>query len=377
MLTRGGLSGGARKYLEEMGAQWAGLHPTPDVRYFLPDTPAVRAWWDERAATEFWPLSRTGRTPGRLQRRLNEWAPDVVFIPTSRWIRGLTVPQVVMVRNMEPLRSPPGVHVPFLEAWVNRLRRWEAGRAASQAQGVICVSDFVEREVQRLWRLPVGQIRVIPHGSGPALPLEGARRPSGLPQVVKGGDFLFTLGSLRPHRSLEDLIQALAVLRDQGREVAVAIGGHGERGSGGYPQQLRRLAQRLHVDPLISWLGALDRREVTWCFHNAMGFVMTSRVEACPNVVLEAMVHGTPSISTTAEPMPEFYEDAALYYAPGDAEELARQIVRLRQEPEIREALRTSALLRSREFTWEATAGKTLEYLEEVAGQPPSSKSSH
>ncbi len=53
---------------------------------------------------------------------------------------------------------------------------------------------------------------------------------------------------------------------------------------------------------------------------------MTSRAEACPNTVLEAMAHGAVSISTDQQPMPEFYGESAAYYRATDAAQLASQI---------------------------------------------------
>jgi glycosyltransferase involved in cell wall biosynthesis len=95
---------------------------------------------------------------------------------------------------------------------------------------------------------------------------------------------------------------------------------------------------------------------------------MTSRVEACPNTLLEAMSHGCFCISTTSAPMPEFLGEAALYYSPGSGVALAGQLSQLStlSTGDIAR-FRDGARARAQEFTWERTAERTVSVLEEVA----------
>ena len=53
---------------------------------------------------------------------------------------------------------------------------------------------------------------------------------------------------------------------------------------------------------------------------------MTSRVEACPNIALEAMSHGAFCLAADNPPLPEFFQGAALYYRPRSGEALAHAI---------------------------------------------------
>jgi glycosyltransferase involved in cell wall biosynthesis len=96
---------------------------------------------------------------------------------------------------------------------------------------------------------------------------------------------------------------------------------------------------------------------------------MTSRVEACPNVALEAMSHGCACVSADGPPMPELFGDAALYYRPGDAEGLTRELERLLSGGDAAPALRAAASTRAREFTWDETARQTVAELRIAAEQ--------
>jgi glycosyltransferase involved in cell wall biosynthesis len=124
------------------------------------------------------------------------------------------------------------------------------------------------------------------------------------------------------------------------------------------------LAEDRGVTRRILWAGQFGATAMSWCFRNATRFVMTSRAEACPNTVLEAMAHGAVAISTDHAPMPEFFGDAALYYRQRDAADLARRVnesLELTDEEAMR--LHERAIARARQFTWEATARNTAEEL--------------
>ena len=91
---------------------------------------------------------------------------------------------------------------------------------------------------------------------------------------------------------------------------------------------------------------------------------MTSRAEACPNTVLEAMSHGCVSVSTDQPPMPEFFGAAAIYYRAGDAGDLARQIGSLQPAGSSgQDALRHAARERAGTFAWSQTARRTIDEL--------------
>ena len=96
---------------------------------------------------------------------------------------------------------------------------------------------------------------------------------------------------------------------------------------------------------------------------------MTSRAEACPNTVLEALSCGALSVSTDQQPMPEFYRDAAVYYQARNPVDLARALeCVLDSTREQREELRRRARAIATEYDWDTTARRTLETLRAAAG---------
>ena len=99
---------------------------------------------------------------------------------------------------------------------------------------------------------------------------------------------------------------------------------------------------------------------------------MTSRAEACPNIVLEAMSYGCLSISTDQQPMPEFFGDSAAYYRAKDGERLATVLAfALGSSDETKSAKNTIAVSRAKQFDWKTTANQTVEQLELATLEKP------
>lgn len=345
-LTSGGLSGGYRKYLRRLMPLLAADRRVRSLSIFVP--PAGMA---DLAGLDVRPL-RLGRAGmSELVRNLDAVAPDVVFVPTARHL-SIARPTVTMVRNMEPLSVPFGGNT-LREGVRNLARAWEARRASRRATRVIAVSQHVREFIVARWGVNAERVGVVAHGVDP-VPLERAEPASPI---------LFTAGSIRPARGLEDVVAAMPHL---GPDVHLVVAGRVDPGCGGYARRLQDLARTLGVSTRVTWAGQLGSEEMARGFAKATLFVMTSRAEACPNTVLEAMSAGVPAVSVDLPPMPEFFAGAALYYPATDSTRLAAQIRVLLGDPRQREVLGGNALRRSAAFTWEATADGTIRQLEQA-----------
>lgn len=311
-----------------------------------------------------WPHGDELRGYRALRASIAALAPDVLFIPTARALRVGRIPVVSMIRNMEPLEVPFGGNT-IPEGMKNVARALVARFACSRSERVIAVSRHVRDFLVERWRVPASRLGVIYHGIDP-LPASELEPPAGA-AAMRGRRFVFTAGSIRPARGLEDAIVGLAAVPS---DVHLVIGGKVDRGAERYRAQMEQLAQDRGVASQLVWAGQLDAGGMAWCFRNAAAFVMTSRAEACPNTVLEAMAAGCVSVSTDHQPMPEFFGDAAVYYRERDGEDLGRQLAAtLAAGDDVKRSLSERALARARDFTWEATATATVAELQRAAGQ--------
>jgi glycosyltransferase involved in cell wall biosynthesis len=359
-LTSGGFSGGFSKYLHELlpllrddsRVSHVDVHMPSNASVGLPPGFAARSWPADDYRTDF----------STLKRRLREGRADVVFIPTARFIES-GLPTLVMVRNMEPLVRPIAGNSAF-EAARNLARRVAAKRSCQKATAVIAVSDYVRDFLQERWKIPAQKISVVPHGvNPPSRPT--SRQPISLSGLSPSVPIIFTAGSIRPARGVEDVIAALADLKRQGILAHLVIAGGGAGDSTRYKRRLERYVRHHGLSQQVIWAGQLSREEMSWCFFESSAFVMTSRVEACPNLVLEALAHAALSVSVSSRPMPEFFGESASYYEPGNARQLSSELARLLNNTDqaTREGCRSRARDRAAEYRWERTAALTVEAL--------------
>ena len=95
-------------------------------------------------------------------------------------------------------------------------------------------------------------------------------------------------------------------------------------------------------------------------YGNAIALVFPSRFEGFGLPALEAMACGTPTILADATSLPEVGGDAALYFHPGDDEQLAASITQVLHDPDLREKLRAAGIERAKQFTWRKAALETI-----------------
>ncbi len=363
-LTGGGLSGGYATYLKNIVPRLARNREVDSILCVSPEGIDVRAWFEglanvELAACRKYALGHLAGLPDRkLRRRIGSFGPDVVFFPLDRYLAFGPIPVLNMLRNMEPfikdLKGDP-VRERVKKAVLRRLSRYSLGHASH----TIAVSGFVEDLVTTAMRIPPEKVSRVYHG---VTPPSGTKpiRPAKIPAWWDTG-FFFTAGSLRPARGLEDALEAMSYLRARGQDARLLIAGQASSAMRRYKARLDRAVLSRGLTDRICWIGDLSDGEMAWCYERCRAFLMTSRVEACPNVALEAMSRGCVSVSTDSSPMPEIFEDAAVYYHEQDGKGLGSAIERIAAwAPARRNEIRRRAEARAADLSWDRCAERTL-----------------
>jgi glycosyltransferase involved in cell wall biosynthesis len=362
------MSGGYEKYVRRIVPRIGAHRDVEALQVVVLPQHAERLRVDGGGAgTSFVNVSRFyARFPPRmpsaeLLATLESFQPDVLFIPNFRLLVTPNWPQVLLVHNMEPL-AWDGHGDPLRQKIVNAARRMEGRLASRGAARLIAVSQFVAWFLRERWSIPAARVGVVYHGADAPVQPGSVRRPTSIREDPPS-PFLFTAVAPRPSRGLEDLI---GVLRADER-LRLVIAGLADPGYLRYEAKLRDSTRDL-ADRIV-WAGALDVGAMAWCFDRCTTFVMTSRVEACPNVALEALANGCISVAADNPPLPEIFADAALYYRPGDAADLLRA---LREAASLdRSAAALRARTRASAFDWAVAGDQTVAELAAATNRAP------
>jgi glycosyltransferase involved in cell wall biosynthesis len=116
----------------------------------------------------------------------------------------------------------------------------------------------------------------------------------------------------------------------------------------------------------IHFPGWLDQQDLPAIYSLAGLYLYPSNLEAFPIPVTEAMACGAPIVTSDANGLREIAGDACLLTDPSDADAIAQAIGRVLADSALASTLSAKGLERSRQFTWEACAKKTLAILESL-----------
>jgi len=300
----------------------------------------------------------------KMAEHLRQFAPDIVFLPVDRYIYFGDIPVVNMVRNMEPFVPNMKGDTPR-EMFKKFVQRKLTRNSVSRADHTIAVSGFVKDFITDTLHVPESKVSQVYHGLTPPLN-ESCVRPVSIPSGWDGG-FLCTCGSVRPARGLEDALEALSDLKARHLDMRLVIAGETVPGMRKYRDGLERLLALRGLTDSVCWAGKLNDEEMRWCYDRCSLFIMTSRIEACPNIAMEAMDSGAISIAADNPPLPEFFSDCAAYYEAGNRRSLAEAILyQLALDRGERSAMSERSRERSSMFSWDLCAERTLNELKKA-----------
>jgi glycosyltransferase involved in cell wall biosynthesis/O-antigen/teichoic acid export membrane protein len=173
---------------------------------------------------------------------------------------------------------------------------------------------------------------------------------------------LLYLGRLKRYKRIELILDVLEAVPEAVLEIA---------GDGDHREALeaeiagRGLGDRVRVRGAVGDSTRLELLQSAWVNMTA------SSAEGWALTVTEAGACATPSVAMAVGGLPESIEDERTGLLAADAAELAAQTRRVVQDPGLRERLGAAARERSREFTWDTTAARNLEVLQEASrGEP-------
>ena len=290
-----------------------------------------------------------------LQRRLGYIHGYADVLASPEFSRSIGMNAALLAHRLVRLGSPPlYVHFAHKPATIGRFASLLAGvpyalsahakdiwltpeaELARKVQDASVVLTCTEQGRTQLARLADGRtpVRLVYHG----VEVKGRTRAS------RGGDAtrILAVGRLVEKKGHETLLLAASLLRDRGFEFSLRLAGEGPEWS-----RLQRLVHELRLGDRVVFLGPLSETEVRAEYELADVFALPCRKlangdqDGLPNVILEAMAHGLPVVSTRLDGITEAIDDgdSGLLADQDDPAELAEQLALLIEDVELRERI--------------------------------------
>jgi glycosyltransferase involved in cell wall biosynthesis len=313
--------------------------------------------------------------------RVKEWCSRVTVVdaPIYTLIEQLLIPRAA--RNTNLLHTPH-YNVPLLHsgplivsimdvihiscpAYRHSLRSSLYARpmlhlAARKADHIITVSNYSKLQIVETLGIPPSRITVIHCGVSiqfaPDCDTQGSRA------VLRGlgiqRPFVLYVGNLKPHKNVLTLLRALARLRQRKMvSHALVIIGDDTR----WKRTVVDECSRLGISDQVVFVPYISQALLPRIYAAADLLVMPSIVEGFGLPVLEAMACGTAVVCSRAASLPEIAGDAAVYFDPASAEDLALVIDQVTHSRDLRESLVAKGLQRAKQFTWQESTRKHIE----------------
>ncbi len=274
------------------------------------------------------------------------------------------VPVVVSVHDVSFLEHPE-----YFTSFRSRQLRYTVDRTVKTASRVLTPSEFSRRRILDAYGLSDEKVVVLPNGvSSSFRPIvretaqRAVRSTFGLPAPM-----ILTVGDLQPRKNHVGLIHAFEQLLRAHPQLPHHLTIVGKETW--YTPVIRAVAKKSSVADRIHFTGFVCDDELLRLYGACDLFVYPSFYEGFGLPILEAMACGRAVACANTSAMPEVADSAALLFDPHSEKEIMLAMRDLLLNPELRQRMERLGSNRAAMFSWENSAGKTLDLYYEVAGQ--------
>ena len=335
---------GIGRYVRQIVRRWAAWPQRVTVSLLVPE----RGVWFVRSRY----LRALGDGDLEVRHRSAASSMDVVWYPWNgmSWISpGLSV---ATLHDASLFVLPPA------DPQVREREQRPFLAAAKFARRILTNSVFSKGELVRALHLDPAAVDVVHLGVDERFFTavhEGER-------ALQGGRARYVLfvGEPEKRKGLDTVFAAMTLLSPGLRSDTelVIVGATGEFALPPVPPSIR-----------VTNRGWVSDAELAHLYRHASALVYASRYEGFGLPIVEAMASGAPVVACDAPGPREAGGDAALYVPTQDPDALAAAITRVLEDPETASRLRERGAQRALELSWDTTALRTMEVLEETAAR--------
>jgi glycosyltransferase involved in cell wall biosynthesis len=284
-----------------------------------------------------------------------ELQPDLVHFPMVQQPIFYHGKVVTTMQDLTTLRFTNPSKNPMVFKFKQWVYRWVNVIAARKSAALIAPTEFVKDDVARTLRTNSRKITVT-YEAGDSI--DEASEPM---EAFEGKQFIMYVGRPLPHKNLERLIEAFAILKQSHPDLNLVLAGKKDTL---YRQHERETKHKGIPD--VHFTGFINDGQLRWLYEHCAAYVFPSLSEGFGLPPLEAMAHGAPVVSSDATCLPEIYGDAAHYFDPTDVEAIAKAVGEVLDKPNLRTKLIKAGKKQVKTYSWKRMAEQTLDVYRQV-----------
>jgi glycosyltransferase involved in cell wall biosynthesis len=237
-------------------------------------------------------------------------------------------------------------------------------RAVKKADHIITVSKSTKRDLLKFYpQLKTDKITVVHLGMNINNWQREIRgdvvRKALTGNKIGENKYIISVGAIQPRKNLKVLIDAFVKIKDVYPDMKLVLVG----GNGWMWQETHKYASKNKYVNDIIFTGGISFLEVQILMQRAAVFVFPSLYEGFGISGLEALAAGVPVVAAKNSSIPEVLGDAAIYFDANNFEECADSVLQIMKNKKLKQQLIDIGLKRSKKFSWDNCAKKTLRVL--------------
>lgn len=240
------------------------------------------------------------------------------------------------------------IHERFADSYMSRdkITIPSKKRLLYAADTIIAISESTKQDMLYLYPdLNADKIRVIYHG----VSLQNNRGESPLP----GQDYILFVGNRGSYKNFSRFVKAVTPILESHKDLQVFCAGGGAFTSSEI-DSFGKNKSRFHQ-------SGLSDNSLAGAYSNALCFVFPSEYEGFGIPLLESFTCNCPVVCSDSSSFPEVAENAAEYFNPLDIDDMSHKILRVIQDKDLQESLKSRGIERAKFFSWDKAASETLD----------------
>ncbi len=250
------------------------------------------------------------------------------------------VPLVCHIQDVLHITHPPKAGTAaYMRAFIQVLRR--------RAKYILTTTRHVKVQLQTVYRFEPWRVLISSLGAGlmPFVPDED----HSLPSILRGRDYMISVGIFKPHKNWTFLLERLANCSDIDLPLVCL-------GLGANQPDVAELASKFGLQDRVVFLPHLPPRELAAVYKNASALLFPSIAEGFGLPIVEALTMGTPVLIADRSPMKEIAARSAFTFDPDWPETFDDAMREMLGNEKKRNELIARGVERSKFFRWSKTA---------------------
>lgn len=298
----------------------------------------------------------------RLCHSLFQEKPDVLWMPMHN----------IPIFRSKKIKTIVTIHDLAFKYFPDHFKKWDlvklnllADWAIRKSDKIIAISEATKKDILKFYPgIKENKINVINHGFDKEI-FEKDRDQEKEREIKNKfniqGRYIFYIGALQPRKNLGTLINAFEKIKEEKQYKNVKLVLAGEKA-----WLWKEIFEQIEKSPVKSEIitpGKIKFSDIGHLMRGAEIFCFPSLYEGFGIPVLEAFISKVPVICANNSSLPEVAGEAVLYFEPKNGDELAGQIKKVLDNPELKKEMISKGFVQAQKFSWEKCARETLEYL--------------